>query len=344
MINNDRAELLDRLRHCREITPVNDTWVKTRCVLCGDSKKDMNKKRLYICCDPYDTAYPVSYNCFNCGETGVLTADMLSQILGGVSDEDIYLLKRINKTALFDSGGTKVNKYKNNREIQVTLPPARKTQNTVRKIKYMNERIGYSVPIEDYDRLKLVFSIEEFLSVNKIPISENNKKLIWLYERDYIGWLSVKNEYIIMRDITGKNKFRYVKYNLFEMKSNAHAFYTIKNGVNTITQSPIRFIVAEGPFDIMSLVYNVFGGIQPDHIFMSTNHGAFYNPLLYYINKGLVGSNVFIDIYRDSDSIMDYKLLQKQLKPYTKNFSVYRNSLGKDFGVPKEQFIVEREV
>jgi hypothetical protein len=148
----------------------------------------------------------------------------------------------------------------------------------------------------------------------------------------------------VLRDITGHRQFRYIKFNIFGMESNAHSFFTVQNGVNTISQNPIRFVVAEGPFDILSIMYNIYGGITKDCIFMSTNHGAFYNPLLYYINKGLVGSNIYIDIYRDSDSIMDYELLRNQLKIYTKNFAVYRNAIGKDFGVPKKEFQIEREM
>jgi recombinational DNA repair protein RecR len=341
---SDKSEFLEILRHNRNCVPVGDIRVKTRCVLCGDSKRDANKKRLYIVCDPNDPSDPVKYICFNCGEFGLLTPDMFSMITGSDNDEDIRLLKRINKMAFNSSGGVRVNKYKNNKEINVIIPPPRKTQNTIRKIRYMNERIGVQVPLEDYERLKLVFSIREFLQINNIPLLKKYQPFIETYERDYIGWLSVKNEYIILRDITGKNKFRYVKFNIFGMESNAHSFFTIKNGINTISQNPIRFVVTEGPFDILSVVYNIYGGIAEDCIFMSTNHGAFYNPLLYYINKGLVGSNIYIDIYRDSDSIMDYELLRNQLKLYTKNFSVYRNSIGKDFGVPKEKFIIEREM
>ena len=94
----------------------------------------------------------------------------------------------------------------------------------------------------------------------------------------------------------------------------------------------------------MSIVYNMYGGIVPDCLFMSTNHGAFYTPLLYYINKGLVGSNVWIDIYRDADSIMDYQKLKQQMKIYTRNYAVYRNAIGKDFGVPKSKYEIEREI
>lgn len=342
-MNSDKAELLDILQHNRDCTPVGAIRVKTRCMLCGDSRKDPNKKRFYIVCDPM-TQEAVKYMCFNCGEYGMLTADMLSQALGGATQDEVALLRRINKTAMFDSGNKRVNQYKNNREIELTIPPAKKTPTTIKKIKHMNQRIGFPIPVEDYGRLKLVFSIMELLSINHIPVIETYKPFLSLYERDYIGWLSIKNEYLILRDITGKNKYRYIKFNLFGMDSNAHSFYTISNGINTITQQDIRIVAAEGPFDILSIVYNLYGGIVPDCVFMSTNHGAFYNPLLYYLNKGLVGSNVHIDIYRDSDSIMNYQLLKNQMKIYTKNFAVYRNVIGKDFGVPADQFEIEREI
>lgn len=341
-MNNDKSAFLSILQNSRDCVPVGDVRVKCKCILCGDSKRDPNKKRLYLKCDPLDVSEPITYICFNCGESGMLTVDMASQIIGELTIDEISLLKRINKTAMNDSGTVRVNKYKNSKEIDVKIPAPRKTENTIRKIKYMNKRIGTVVPLKDYERFKLIFSIVEFMQVNNLNVQSKYRNLMHLFERDYIGWLSVKNEYIILRDITGNNKFRYVKFNIFGMESDAHSFFTVKNGINVISHEPIHIVAAEGPFDIMSLVYNVYGEITPNMIFMSTNHGAFYNPLLYYINKGIVGSNVYIDIYKDSDSIMDYELLKEQMKIYTKNFSVFQNAIGKDFGVPKEEFQVEK--
>ena len=343
-MNNDKSEMLAILRRNRNCKEVGEIRVKTKCVLCGDSKKDPTKQRLYILCDPTNPSEPVLYKCFNCDESGVLTVDILRMILGGVNDNEAALLKRINRTANNDSGNMRVNRYKNNREINVIIPTPKKSPYTVQKIRYMNKRLGFKVPLEDYQRLKLIFSIKEFLNINNISLPEKYSYFIDNYEMNYIGWLSVKNEYIILRDITEKQKFRYVKFNLFGMQTNAHSFYTIRNGINTISQNPIKIIATEGPFDIMSVAYNIYGGIIPDCVFLSTNHGAFYNPLLYYINKGLVGSNIFIEIYRDSDSILDYSLLKQQLKIYTKHFSVYRNSIGKDFGVSKLEFNIEQEI
>lgn len=340
---NDKHELLGILQRSHYCQQVGDIRVKTKCVLCGDSHKDPNKKRLYIVCDPNDVSEAVKYICFNCGEYGELTPDMLSMIIGEDYDA-MQLLKRINRFSHNDSGAMRVNKYRNNKEINVVIPPPMRVMSTVKKIRYLNNRIGYPIPIEDYQKLKLIFSVSDFLNVNNISVQSKYKNILQLYDRDYIGFLSVKNEYIILRDITGNNKLRYVKFNIFGMESNAHSFYTVKNTVNTLSTKPIRIIVAEGPFDILSIIYNIYGGIIPDCVFMSTNHGAFYNPLLYYINKGLVGSNIYLEIYKDSDSIMDYNLLRNQIKIYTKNYKVYRNAIGKDFGVPKNEFEIEEEI
>lgn len=340
---SDKKEFIHRLQRDRSCSPVGDIRVKTRCFLCGDSKKDQNKKRLYIKCDYNDPSEPVTYICFNCGEFGIFTVDMLHQLMGD-DCELTQQLKRINKFAANDSGTVRVNKYKNNQEIKLTIPPPYRNRETINKIKYLNQRIGYPIPVEDYQKLKLVFRVSDLIKQNNISLPEKYRGFLSLYDRDYIGFLSVKNEYVILRDITNQNKMRYIKLNLFGMESNAHSFYTIKNQVNTLSKGPIKIIAAEGPLDILSIVYNIYGGIVPDCVFMSTNHGAFYHPMLYYLNKGLVGSNVYIEIYKDSDSIMNYHLLQNQLKIYTKHYKVFYNGIGKDFGVPKDKFELLEEI
>jgi hypothetical protein len=267
---------------------------------------------------------------------------MLEAIVGD-DPELSQQLKRINRLAMNDSGTMRVNKYKKNKEIKVVIPPPLATKDTIRKIKYINSRIGYPIPVEDYSKLKLIFNVSEFLSINNIPIRSKYKDIISLYDKDYIGFLSTDNEYIILRDITGKNKIRYIKYNIFGIESGGHSFYNISNAINTIGTEPITIVAAEGPFDILSIAYNMYGGIKSNYVFISVNHGAFLDPILYYLNKGLVGSNIYIEIYRDSDSIMNYKSLKDSLRIYTKNYKVFVNGIGKDFGVPKDKYTIEEE-
>lgn len=313
----------------------------TRCVLCGDSMKNPNKKRLGIKCDYTNPTEPLLYNCFNCGESGVVSSQMLRDI--GVNDDElIQSVRQINKGALSSEGNVKVSKYKNNKTIDVVIPPLTNNPTHMTKLQYLFSRIGKpeSMNMENLKRLKIVWSLKDFLELNGVsPINQYTD----LLDRDYIGFLSARNEYIIFRDITGKNKMRYVKYNIFGVFDNSNAFYTIQNSIDLLSREDIHIIAAEGTFDILSLFYNVYDGDIHNKIFCATCNGQYRNVLMYYINKGLVGRNICIDIYRDSDNdkFMNYKKLKMELKPYTKNYHVYYNTLSKDFGVPKEMIDID---
>lgn len=260
--------------------------------------------------------------------------------------DDPILLKGVreaNSHAIKAEGNVKVSKYKNKKEISVELPPLTKNPIYIEKAKYLFDRIGHFAPIklEDFRKLKIVWSIEEFLHVNGIRPRKNS----YIHEMDtyYIGFLSANNEYIILRDITDKQKMRWIKYNIFGIYDNTNSFYTIKNSLNPITQEDIHIIAAEGPFDIISILYNVFDGDDANKIFCATCNGQYRRTLNYYLDKGLVGRNIFIDIYRDNDNddVMDYKQLRNQMRPYTKNFRVYYNTFSKDFGVPKNKINID---
>ena len=313
----------------------------TRCVLCGDSATNPNKKRLGIKIDCNNPNEPILYNCFNCGESGVLTSTMIKEI-GSDDPELLKGVRDINNSALESEGNVKVSKYKNTKTIQVELPPLTKDPVHLAKAKYLLDRIGHpdSLKIEDFQKLKIVWSIKEFLYVNGVRPRNN---YIDLLDKCYIGFLSANNEYIILRDITEKQKMRYVKYNIFGVYDNSNSFYTIKNQLNPITQEDIHFNIAEGTFDIISVLYNIYNGNDRNNIFCATCNGQYRNTINYYVDKGLVGRNIFIDIYRDNDNdkFMNYKKLKSQLKVYTKNYRVCYNRLYKDFGVPSDKIDVD---
>lgn len=335
-----KRELFTELSHIKGVEPVNSHQLITRCILCGDSAKNPNKKRLGIKIDCDNPEEPVLYQCFNCGQTGVLTSSMIREI--GCDDSYVIRgLKEVNGKALKSEGNTKVNKYKNIKEVKVELPPLTKNPVYMRKAVYLLNRIGnVNMKIEDFQKLRIVWSLKDFLLVNGLRQRNGHTDTLDKY---YIGFLSANNEYIIFRDITNKGKLRYVKYNIFGVYDNSNAFYTIKNQLDPLTQRNIHIIASEGPFDIISLLYNVFNGDDRDKIYCATCNGQYKNTLNYYLDKGLVGRNIFIDIYRDNDNdrVMDYAKLKDHLKPYTKHFNVFYNTLSKDFGVPREKIDID---
>lgn len=333
----NKQDLYDILSHAPNSRAVNSVQICTKCFICGDSQKNSNKKRLYIKVDPNNPREPVLYWCFNCYAKGVFTTNMLREM--GVDDSDAStFIRKLNHDATKDDG-SRANRYRNTKEIKVEIPPLKGDKKTLSKIKYLYDRIGYKIPPEDFNRLKIVFNIKEFLSFNNIP---PNNKHIDMLDSDYIGFLSTHNEYIILRDITNSNSMRYVKYNIFGVVDNSQSFYTPRTSLNLLTHEDIHIIVSEGPFDTLGIMYNVFDGDISNKIFISSCDGSFMNPILSFIRKGLVGDNIFIDCYQDNDTRLNFKKIKRELKMYTPNFTVYYNRLYKDFGVPKDK--IERDV
>lgn len=327
-----KQDIYNTLSHSPNTRIVNHTELCTRCFICGDSSKNTNKKRLYLHIDVNNPREPILYHCFNCFAKGIFTADMLREM--GVDDsESSTFIRRLNHDATKDDG-SRVNKYKNTKEIQVELPPIKGDKKTLSKIKYLYDRIGYKIPPEDFNRLKIVFNIKEFLEFNKIP--PNNIKHIDMLDEDYVGFLSTHNEYIIMRDITGMHTMRYIKYNIFNVVDNSQSFYTPRASLDLLTPDDIHIIVCEGPFDVLGIMYNIFNGDIANKIFVASCDGNFMNPILSFVRKGLVGDNIFIDCYQDNDTRLDFKKIKRELKVYTPNITVYYNRLSKDFGVPRE--------
>lgn len=333
----NKQDLYNILSSAPNSRAVSSTQICTRCFICGDSHKNSNKKRLYIKIDVNNPREPVLYWCFNCFSKGIFTANMLRDM--GIDDtETSTFIRRLNHDATNDDG-SRVNRYRNNKEINLDIPPLKGDKKTLTKIKYLYDRIGYKIPPDDFTRLKIIFNIKEFLELNNIP---PNNKHIDLLDSDYIGFLSTHNEYVILRDITGQNRMRYVKYNIFNVVDNSHSFYTPKASIDLLTHDDIHIIVSEGPFDTLGIIYNVYQGDIDNKVFIASCDGSFVNPIMSFIRKGLVGDNIYVDCYQDNDTRLDFKKIKRELKMYTPNFTVYYNRLSKDFGVPADK--IERDV
>lgn len=335
----DKRELYNYLCSLENVVQKDDWWCATQCVLCGDSKKNPYKKRLYINCDPTKPDEPVWYKCFNCNACSILNTTMLEAITNGAKYEYVQSLRQINNRAMSDDGATKVNRYHNRKEIPLKFPPLTTKPYLINKYKYMSkERLGIVIPPEDFEKLKIVWSLKDFLGENHIPLHASDVDPAVL-EQDYVGITSARNEYIIFRDITNKHKYRWYKYNIFGMYGNLSSFYTIRNAINVMSRDEIHIIAAEGFFDTIGILYHIYDGVVGNNVFLSTCNGAFEEPIKYYFSKGIIGENVIVDCYIDNDTRYDFSKLKRRLAPYViskSNVKIYHNTLKKDFGYPKE--------
>lgn len=343
-INNQKLEVQRYLKSLYPIVKGDGIQYRTKCILCGDSKKDPNKMRLGIKVDPDNPEEPILYHCFNCERRGVLTNQMLQEIAGERANIITKMnVDAVNREILKSPGNIKTKRWKNDRAIKVTVPPLYRDPNSIRKAKYVFDRLGTLIDPAEYSGLKIIWSLKQFLKENNLA---EKGEYGWLLEKDYVGFLSVYNDYIIFRDITGTHKMRYVKYNTFDTYDNSQCFYSIPGKVDLLSTADIHIKIAEGTFDTLSILYNVEDNRRDNTIYLSSSNSEFYTPLLHYFQKGLVGSNIFVDVYKDNNSKINYDMLRRRLKPYLislKNTTVYYNGYGeeKDFGVPKERIQVE---
>lgn len=337
-----KQDIYHALAALPDVYPQSNIQLQTKCFLCGDSKKNPNKKRLGIKITE-DPKEPIIYNCFNCFEHGVFTVDMLHEM--GIYDQNMDIfLQKLNNSAYLDDG-TKTNRYKNTKEVPIQLPELRNDKKSLAKVKYVYNRIGYKIPLEDFAQLKLVWSLWDLIDLNKIGYDPKDISKINIFDEYYVGALTLNNDYVVLRDITDNPELRrYDKYNLFDTIDNSNSYYMMRARADILSENQIDIIIAEGLFDVLGIKYNLFHGDVENKLYVAVCNGSFTSPLLNIFKKGFVGDNIHVHVYQDNDTRMDFRKLRREVTPYILNpthFCVYYNTLSKDFGVPSSKIQVD---
>ena len=312
---------------------INQNQIALRCQFCGDSKKDPRKTRFYVQTN-LNNDKPILYNCFNCGENGILTPSVLRTF-------DINDLKLNSNLITFNKNiNKKFNKIYNikDNKFNYRVPIGRKGTSDEIKKKYIEDRLGLSFTFEELQKLKVVFSLEQLLRFNKINEITTNASRANLLNDDYVGFLSVRNEFVIFRDITNKNKLRYDKYSIVPSIDNTRKFYTIPNQIDILSNEPIYINLAVGTFDILGIYYHVKNQNLKNQVYAAVCGAAYTSVIKYFISLGLVGDNINVNIYSDSDKDSYwYSKTIKELSPFVNSINIYYNTKEKDYGVPKDK-------
>lgn len=341
-------ELMDSFEFKKEIESVllsmdkahhtDKDQIAMRCFFCGDSKKDASKTRLYFKLNANNDG-PILYNCFNCNASGMLTPSTLKSM--GVYDLQLSSsLTKHNKIATKahkKSLGNITKKIKN-----IVIPSPANTEANIQKLKYIRERLGVKFSIKELLEYRVIFNMSQFLEVNKLdPLIEDWK--IKGLDRDYIGFLSVNKDRVIFRDVTNKNKLRYIKHPLVPQLDNSDKMYALPGSIGLMSKNPININFAEGTFDILGVYNHIFNKDTTNNLYMAILDAAYPVALKYFLSRGVLGSNVTINIFSDQDkSPYYYSELAEHFKPWVKTINLYYNELSKDFGVPKEEISLIR--
>jgi hypothetical protein len=299
----------------------------------------MRKKRLYFKFNIHDDDSPILYNCFNCGACGVLTPTILRDlnVFDSSVNKDLVILNSKSKGKHKTHNINKnINKLKN--------PLAIKTDLNIKKKEYIESRLGIKTNSIELNKLKVVFSLTQFLETNNVYGITTYKNIVNKLDIDSIGFLSSGNEIIIFRDITGANKFRYNKYNIFNEPDIARSFYSIPSDIDITSDKPLNINLAEGVFDILGIYFHLYDKDVENNLYIAVMGASYMNTIKYLIHSGLFGNNITINIYSDSDKdTYYYESLIKEIKPWVNKIRLFYNDKEKDYGVPKE-YIELREV
>lgn len=329
-----KEELMKQLLQLPVAKPVNSTQVVVRCPFCGDSIKDLSHGHFYIKVDVYNDNIPVMYNCFRCKTSGIMKSEVLRSL-------EIYnldmssSLNRYNNKAIKNLAkelGIKLGK------LNYHVPLACDTKNNRRKKEYLESRMGMTFTFEELQEFKVVLSLKEFLLANKIEKITTYRERAIEIENDYIGFLSLKNNFITFRDITGNHKYRYIKYTIEQDLLNHGSFYSIPNKIDILSTDTIELHLAEGTFDIMGIYNHVLQKDRYNKIFVSVTGGDYVSPITYFLKLGIVG-DVDIHIYSDAEVPRYFyvKHIKKKFSMWCRNIYVHYNELSKDCGVTADE-------
>lgn len=333
-------ELFNRGVYTKEVNPIE---YRTRCPYCGDSARE-NTGHFYLRINPEDNL-PIVFHCFKCEEKGVLREETLSLL--GIENIDLKSnLITMNKTS-DKLDGKNLSSEQKNIYFDYQLPDV----NIGKKTVYIEQRLGKKFSISDFKNMKLITSLYDFLTENDIEESAFSPEIMNRIENNYVGFLTFGNSHILFRDITEKEKYRWIKYPITKKSQENRIFYIMSASIDSLSTEPIIINLAEGVLDTLSVCYNL-GFSNPNTMNISVSGKYYEKVLLFLIDLGFVGSNINVNIFADNDSGFNkkknsktnystsleyYKKMLNNYKHLYGKINVYYNTIGKDVGVPREK-------
>lgn len=287
---------------------------------------------------------PVFYNCFKCGNSGVVGQKFFESYNGiNLDPQTIKELSSANKGSSYRVYSRTGDTVYNIRCINNDSPVTRK------KLEYVNKRLGTDLTIQDCNNLKIVLNLYDILQNNGIKYTTRSQLDSDMLNNYFIGFLGRANSVIAMRNLLfDKNRperleklpknlrSKYVNYNIFQNVV-ANDYYIIPTQLDVSEHVSIH--VAEGSFDILGIFNS--SPKKYNSIYIAGKGKAYCSIVEFLIvNYGITKGDVHF--YVDKD-VPNYKIEDavKYLSPFRFSFYLHRNTYQneKDFGVPVQRII-----
>lgn len=314
-------------------------------IVCRCHNCDDHSRHLYI--GPFDDSdKPIMYECKRCPRQfrGVLNKDFLEIYRTATAvPEEVNSVNKNTGGRKKSIAGTQVKIYNVNRSVVTDAPLTRQ------KLDHINQRLGLSLTYQDCINNKIVLNLGDIYRGNPwINTFTRHENIVKQLDRYFIGFLSRTNSSLNMRNLVyekgvvyeGIDK-KYVNYNLFS-QGMENDYYIIPVDVNPML--PIGLHIAEGPFDVLGIKYNVVGPQVPNQIFIA-GKGKAYDKIVEFILTTYGFLNMTLNFYPDKDvTPNEMRRVTSIFRPFGFEQYIYRNLYPgeKDFGVPRDRINVSR--
>jgi len=313
--------------------------VLMRCRYCEDSR-DPKSAHMYVSIPQSDDSVSL-FNCYKCPASGVVTHSKLIE-WGLYLDTNLLIeVSKYNKKTLA------LDKNKMLRDSAVyRLDNSFISDNKLSqvKLKYINNRLGINLSYNDLLEKKIILNLYDLLKTNNIQKLSRNSNIVDQLNESFIGFITQDNAFVNMRNLTpGKvhksiDK-RYINYNIFNKMDNTQRYYTIPTSIDLTNPKRIRLNISEGPFDILSVFYNLRNQESYHNIYSSILGSSYLAICRHFINVMKL-INLEVHVYIDND-IKDYIIqeLKELLYPFNIPLYIHKNIYPgeKDFGVRIEK-------
>lgn len=309
----------------------SDTIKKTsKNIICRCPWCELNKVKKHY--HLYISKHAPLFHCFHAGcKQGGVIGKLLKKIEGvDISDRfiDVEELEKIKKQKIIEP---------KKKKKDIIIPPLKDRSLFNLKSLYIRKRLKFS-NIDVNDIKGLIFDVNEFLSINKIPIDSRLFRIKDFLHNNFVGFLTENQSIVMFRNIEKNSDFSFFK--LYIQKPIFMDYYKI--GGNDINSKDI--VLGEGIFDILTeQIFDRVGLKNHVNLYVATISAAYFS----VVKSIIFYEQIFrpnIHILSDSDVGLEYYKKQKKFNSYLiDKMIIYYNVKGKDFNdypISTEKFIL----
>ena len=312
-----------------------------RCRYCPDSS-DPTHGHMYIKIPQSKNDIPM-FHCFKCQTSGIIDSRTLLE--WGIYDPIMGVqLDKIIKSA---SKNQSLSGY--NRTWYNFVNHIENYNLAQYKLDYINNRLGTNLTFHDCLSQKIILNLRDTLIYNKIEQFTRHQNIIDQLNDNFVGFLSLDNNFVNLRRICNEGIVyhtidkRYINYNIHDKKDNTEKMYLMPSTIDLTNPNKVNIHLAEGPFDILSIRYNLRQNETNNAIFAAIT-GSGYKGLVMHLISTFKLFYFNIHIYPDNDNLGNSAMvneIRELIKPYGANLYEHRNIYPgeKDFGVSKNRII-----